>query len=95
MRKRRFGWPEIIGSALRLGAGASTVAGLRMAKLAKGGAAARRESSRMVSEKVRAARDANLEAARAIIGGKSHRLPARVISLYQKRVSGNLRRLSK
>ncbi|MCI0736136.1 MAG: hypothetical protein L0Y50_07670 [Beijerinckiaceae bacterium] len=84
-----------MGASLKLSAGAGAVVGLRMAKLAKGGAAAQRESSRMVSEKVRAALDAKLDATRSISTGKAHLLPARMIALYQKRVAENLRRLSK
>jgi len=95
MRKRRVGWSKLMGAALKLSAGANAVVGLRLAKLAKGGTAARREGSRMVSEKVRTALDANVEAAHSIFTGKAHRLPARVFALYQKRVSANLRRLRK
>jgi hypothetical protein len=95
MRKRRIGWPKVMGSMLRLGMSAGAVVGLRLAKLGKGGAAARRESARMVEEKLRAAFDANAEAARTIVSGKAHRAPERVLALYQRRVAANLRRLAK
>jgi len=40
-------------NAIKLGGSAHAVIALRMAKISKGGAAARQESKRMVSEKMR------------------------------------------
>ena len=93
MRSRKTSWPTIVANSIKLGATAPVVIVLRMAKLAKGGAAARRESKRMVDEKIKAAVDANVEAARSIASGKALQVPARTIALYQKRVRANLRRL--
>lgn len=93
MRRRKIAWPGHAMKTFRLGASAHTVIALRLAKLAKGGPAAKRESKRMVDEKVKAAFDAGIDAARSIASGKAHHVPARMIALYQKRVGNNLRRL--
>ena len=95
MRRRKTSWPKIASDTLKLSASASTVIALRLAKLAKGGAAARRESQRMVDEKLKAAFDANADAARSIATGKALHVPGRTLTLYQKRVANNLRRLLK
>ena len=63
------------------------VIGLRMAKLAAGGAAARAEAHRMVDEKVTAANEAALLLA---TGGSTQR----VVSGYRRKVRANRRRLS-
>ena len=94
MRKRKTVWSRMMGDAARLSAGIPVVIGLRMAKLAKGGAAAKRESKRMISEKIKAAFDANAVAGKSVLSGKSHRVAMRILALYQKRVGNNLRRLS-
>jgi hypothetical protein len=49
----------------------------------------------MVDEKVRAAMEANMEAARSVMTGHAHLAPTRALSIYQKRVQKNLSRLSK
>jgi hypothetical protein len=66
-----------------------------MLKLARGGAAAKRERKRMTDEKIKAALDAQAGAARSIMTGKALLIPARTLALYQKRVGQNLRRLLK
>ena len=95
MRRKKNSWSKLISDSFRLGASASTVMALRMAKLAKGGVAAKRESQRMVDEKIKAALDANLDAARCLASGKGPHVPTRTVALYQKRVARNLRRLLK
>jgi hypothetical protein len=95
MRNKAASWLKIVGSAIELGATAQTVIALRMAKLAKGGAAARRESKRMVHEKIKAAFDANADAAQSVLSGKALQIPKRTLALYQKRAKNNLRRLLK
>jgi hypothetical protein len=95
VRKKKTVWSSMIGDAVRLSASIPMVIGLRMARLAQGGAAAKRESKRMISEKLKAALDANADAAKNVLSGKSHRVPGRILALYQKRVGNNLRRLSK
>lgn len=95
MTKREIGWPKLMGGAFALGLDAGKVVGLRLAKLGRGGPAARRESMRMVGEKVKAAFDASAIATRSIATGEAHRAPERVLALYRKRVATNSKRLSK
>ncbi len=49
----------------------------------------------MFDEKVKAAVDANIEAARGIMTSRAHLAPTRALSVYQKRVHKNLSRLTK
>ena len=95
VRKSKTVWSRTIGDATRLSASIPAVIALRMAKLAKGGVAAKRESRRMVSEKIKAAFDANADAAKNVLSGRTYRVPGRILALYRKRVRNNLRRLSK
>lgn len=87
-------WTRLLTDSVKLGVSANHVIALRMAKLAHGDAAAHAESKLMLDEKVRAAIDANLEAARSIMTGQAHLAPTRALSVYQKRVHKNLSRLS-
>jgi len=95
MSRAEGSWAEMAINAIKLGVSAPAVMALRMAKISKGGAAARRESKQMVSEKMKAAFDTTLNAAGSIASGKARQVPARSIAFYQKRVAANLRRLSK
>jgi hypothetical protein len=87
MKKRKAAGSKTARDSLRLG---PAVIALRMAKLAKGDAAAKRESKRMVDY---SAFDANAEAARGILSGRAHQVPGGTIAFYRKRVGNNLRRL--
>jgi len=49
----------------------------------------------MISEKMKAAFEANADAAQSILSGKANRVPGRTLALYQKKVGRNLRRLLK
>jgi len=95
MRKKKPSWSKLAANAFRLGVTANMVIALRLAKLARGGRAAKRESELMVAEKLAAAQKAGLAAARDAATGQAHKAPARAMAIYQKRVSRNLRRLSK
>ena len=88
-------WARMAVNAVKLGVSVPAVIALRIAKVSKGGAPARRESRRMVGEKMKAAFDASVDAAGSIASGKARQVPARTIALYQKRVGENLRRLWK
>jgi hypothetical protein len=88
-------WAKLLTDSVNLGVSANHVIALRMAKIAHGDAAARAESKLMLDEKVKAAIDANIEAARSIMTGQAHLAPSRALSVYQKRVHKNLSRLSK
>jgi len=95
MRRKMPNWTRLLTDSVKLGVSANHVIALRMAKLARGDAAARAESKLMLDEKVKAAIDANIETARSIMTGQGHLAPTRALSVYQKRVHKNLSRLSK
>ncbi|ACK49851.1 conserved hypothetical protein [Methylocella silvestris BL2] len=95
MSKAKASWARMATNAIKLSVSAPAVIALRMAKVSFGGAAAKRESKRMVSEKVKAAFDTSVDAAWSIASGKARQVPGRAIAFYQKRVAENLRRLSK
>ncbi|GJD98513.1 hypothetical protein [Methylobacterium isbiliense] len=81
-------WLRLSMEAARLAAEANMVIGLRVAKLSRGGPAARKEARRMVSEKVEAAaRAAQLTAT----GGT----PLQVVKGYRRKVRANAKRLRK
>ncbi len=94
MKRKTPNWTRLMAASVKLGVSAHHVIALRMARLARGDAAARAESKLMVEEKVRAAIDANIEAARSIMTGQAHLAPTRALSIYQKRAHKNLSRLS-
>jgi len=77
----------------RAGLEAQQVIGLRLAKLAGGGAVARAETKRMLSEKVAAALEAQTAAAAAILTGNAVQVPARTLALYRRKMRANRRRL--
>jgi hypothetical protein len=95
MKRGKALWSKMVFDAARLSANIPAVIGLRMAKLAQGGVSAKRESKRMLDEKLKTALEANADAVQNIVLGKAGRVPGRVLALYQKRVANNLRRLSK
>jgi hypothetical protein len=64
------------------------VIGLRLAKLMRGGKAARREAERMVSEKVQAAAKAGI----SLMAGASS---DQIVRHYRKRVAANAKRLGR
>ena len=72
---------------------ARRVIGLRLAKLARGGAAALAEMNRMVSEKADAALEAQHRAAKSMLIGNSSQIPARTLALYRRKMRANRRRL--
>jgi len=94
-RRLRPNWPRLLADSMTLGLNANLVIAMRLAKIAWGGPAAEAESRRMVEEKIQAARDANISAAQAILSGQAHLAPKRALSVYQRGVRKNLRRLSK
>ena len=66
------------------------------ARLAAGGARAEAESSRMVTEKILAAGEAQAAAAAAAMRGhKKHVVAGKALNVYRKRVRANKRRLSR
>ncbi len=95
MRKRRGGMTKLFSETMKLGLAANQVIGLRLMKIAMGGAHGERESKLMVREKFEAAAEAGMEAAMSVATGQPHRAPGRALAAYKKRVNRNLRRLSK
>ena len=75
---------------------AQTVMFLRGLRMAQGGAKARAEAQRMVTEKVAALAEAQVAATVATLkGGKKHRVAKKALGVYAGRVRRNRRRLSK
>jgi hypothetical protein len=69
---------------------------LRSMRIAQGGAQAEIESTRMITEKVAALAEAQVAAAAGVLrGSKKHRLAKKALGVYERRVSGNRRRLAK
>ena len=69
---------------------------LRMLRLAAGGARAEAEATRMVTEKILAAGEAQVTTvAAAMRGQKKHVVAGKALNVYRKRVRANRRRLSR
>ena len=89
-------WARLAMQAAVTGFEAQSVMALRFMRLAAGGARAKSEASRMITEKVTALGEAQSAAVRAAIkGDKSHRAATKVVLVYKRRVRKNRRRLSK
>jgi hypothetical protein len=95
MHRKKPNWLKLFSDSVSLGVKANQVIALRLAAIARGDAAAHAESKLMLDEKVKAAIDANMEAARSIMTGEAHLAPRRALSVYKRRVHQNLHRLSK
>jgi hypothetical protein len=86
-------WFKAGMDAFSLGMDASMVVGLRMAKLAAGGASAQREANLMVAEKLRAAIELQAELMKAPstpLGSTQ-----KTLKHYRRKVAANRRRLSR
>jgi len=89
-----FPWAGMAFQGAMLAIEAQQVIALRLAKIAAGGAAGKRESELMVAEKVEAMTDAGGLMFKAALVGK-HDLDAdKVVQLYRRKVRANRRRLS-
>lgn len=88
------GWVGASMDAWSLGIEASTVIGLRVAKLAMGGAGADAEMCRMVSEKMQAAYELQMAMVTGQIGASPLAGTRKVIRHYRKKVKANKRRLT-
>jgi hypothetical protein len=89
-------WLSFSLKAWQIGLEAQSVIALRMLRLAAGGARAEAEASRMVTEKVLAASEAQMAAAMAAMcGHKEHVIAGKALNVYGKRVRANRRRLSR
>ena len=87
------GWVGASLDAWTLGMEASTVIGLRMAKLAMGGAGADAEACRMISEKMQAAYELQMAMVTGQMGASPLAGTRKVIRHYRKKVKANKRRL--
>jgi hypothetical protein len=89
-------WFALSSEAALLGLEAQHVIGLRLMRLAAGGALAESEAGRMVAEKVEALGEAQAAAAIAAMkGGNSNQVAKKALGVYKKRIRSNRRRLSK
>lgn len=88
-------WTRLTLDAWSLGLEASTVIGLRMMKLAAGGAAAQAEAARMVQEKVRAGQALGVKAVTGALGFTVEQAAASTLSHYRLKVRANRRRLAR
>jgi hypothetical protein len=88
-------WLKAGIDAWTLGAEASMVIGLRMAKVATGGSAAATEADLMVSEKVQAAWELQTQLLTAPLGMTPLGATRKTISHYRRKVGANRRRLTR
>lgn len=88
-------WIRLTLDAWGLGLEASSVIGLRVLKLAAGGAAAQAEAVRMVSEKAEAGAALQAMALSGALGPTAHGAAAKTLKHYRRKVRANRRRLSK
>ena len=95
MTGRKYPWLGLGADLARLSMEASTVAGLRIARLASGTGDTQREMALMVSEKAHAAWDAQFLAAQSLMAGRPDLAAKRTVALYRRRVKANRRRLAK
>lgn len=93
MKHPSSSWFQLSWDMMQLTVEANSVIALRTMKMAAGGAGANDEISLMVSEKVQAAMDVQMELATAALAGRTDG-PAKAVALYRKRVRANQKRLS-
>jgi hypothetical protein len=78
-----------------LGVEAASVIGLRMLRLAAGGAGAQVEANRMVTEKIAAAADLQRMAMTGALGSTATAAASRTLAHYRRKVRANRRRLTR
>ena len=89
-------WFALSAQAARMCWEAQAVMLLRGLRMAQGGAKAKAEAQRMVTEKIAALAEAQVAGtAAALKGGRKHRVAKKALAVYTRRVSRNRRRLSK
>ncbi len=79
---------------LTLSMAANAVIAVRLSKMAFGVVDPSREAPLMVLEKVDAAIEATLAAARSVVVGEAHHAAGRAVAVYKRKVDRNLRRLT-
>jgi hypothetical protein len=89
-------WFALSLKAVQMGVEAQSVIALRMLRLALGGARGEAETTRMVTEKVAAAVEAQTVAAVAAMTGRQpHTVADKALGVFKKRVRANNRRLKR
>jgi hypothetical protein len=94
-RRAQNPWIDLGADMARLGVESSSVIGLRLMRLALGSVDSQAETALMVSEKAKAAIDAQFLFARSLMTGQGHLAPSRTVALYRRRVQANQRRLTR
>ena len=94
MARRRSSTFNLALDTWRLGAEAWTVIALRTGQAMMGSEGGAAEASLMLSEKAKAAVDAQWLITRSVLSGEAHLAPARTLALYRRRVQANRRRLT-
>jgi hypothetical protein len=95
MRRKKIRWFTLVSDMTKMSMEASAVIGLRVAKIAKGDAAAKVEAHTMAAEKIDAAMRTNMDIVTSLMTGRAAPGPNQIVGAYRKRVRGNLRRLKK
>ena len=95
MAKHKDPWTSLAFDSWSLGMEASTVIGLRMMKLAAGGAAAQAEAQLMVGEKVATGLTLPMLAMTGQLGASGPAIAAGSLAHLRKKVRANRRRLAK
>jgi hypothetical protein len=89
-------WFSLSSQTAMLALETQSVIALRLMRIAAGGALARSEATRMVTEKVQALGEAQAVAAVGSMTGRNRRhIAKKVAGGYKKRVRGNRRRLTR
>ena len=89
-------WVSLSSQTAMLALEAQSVIALRLMRIASGGALARSEATRMVTEKVQALGEAQAIVAVGAVTGRNRRhIAKKVVGVYKKRVRGNRRRLAR
>ena len=89
-------WFSLSSQTAMLALEAQSVIALRLTRIAAGGALAKSEATRMVTEKVQALGEAQAVAAVGSMRGRNSRhIAKKVVGVYKKRVRGNRRRLTR
>jgi hypothetical protein len=88
-------WFEVLFQVTQLGLEAQNVIALRLMRLAGGGPAGIAEAQLIIGDKMAAVTEAQLAAAATMLAGDSHKVAAKVLRVFNKRVRANRTRLSR
>jgi hypothetical protein len=88
-------WLDLTMDSWLLAADAQTVIGLRMLKLAAGDRASATEAQLMISEKLEAVAQVQVQMLTDTLSGSGHLATQRALAHYRRKVGANRRRLSR